>query len=79
VGVFEERLTHALGDAAMGPSLEDHWIDGAADIVDRNEMDDLDGAGFSVSWRVQHCPRHYRTSPHNARKNRALTPLLGRT
>jgi hypothetical protein len=48
VGIFEERLTHALGDAAMGLSMEDHWIDSAADIVDRNETDDLDGAGFDV-------------------------------
>jgi hypothetical protein len=48
VGVFEERLTHTLGDAAMGLSVENHWIDGAADIVNRNETDDLDGAGFDV-------------------------------
>ena len=48
MGVFEERLTHALGDAAMGLSMEDHWIDGAADIVNGNETDDLDGAGFDV-------------------------------
>ena len=48
MGVFEERLTHALGDAAMGLSVENHWIDGAADIVNGNETDDLDGAGFDV-------------------------------
>ena len=48
MGVFEERLTHTLGDAAMGLSVENHWIDGAADIVNRNETDDLDGAGFDV-------------------------------
>jgi hypothetical protein len=49
VGVFEERLTNTLGDAAMVLSVENHWIDGAPDIVDRNEMDDLDGAGFDVN------------------------------
>ena len=37
VGVFQERLTHTLGDAAMGLSVENHWIDGAADIVDRKK------------------------------------------
>jgi hypothetical protein len=48
VAVFEERLTDALGDTAMGLSVEDHWIDGSADIIDRDETDDLYGTGFDV-------------------------------
>jgi uncharacterized protein (DUF1330 family) len=46
----------------MGLSVEDHWIDGSADIIDCEETDDLKGAGFDVDLDLADLPTHSRTS-----------------
>src|SRR5215472_4549925 len=37
-----------MGDAAMDLAMDDQWVDGAADIVDRRIADDLDDAGIGI-------------------------------
>ena len=48
MAVLEQRLTDALGDAAMGLAVHDHRVDRAADIVDRGVADDLDRTGLGI-------------------------------
>ena len=43
-----DRLADALRDAAMHLALDDHRIDDGAEIVDRGELHDSDGAGVRV-------------------------------
>ena len=46
--LLEQRLAGALGDPAMGLTMQDERVDGAADIVDGGVADDLDGPGLWV-------------------------------
>ena len=46
--MFHQRLADALGDAAMDLAMDDQRIDGAADIVDRGVVHELDGAGLRI-------------------------------
>ena len=46
--VLEQRLTDALNDPAMQLTLDDHRIDDAADVVDRNVGQKVDDAGAGI-------------------------------
>ena len=46
--VLQQRLADALGDAALHLALDDHRVDDAADVVDRDEVHHLDDAGVRV-------------------------------
>jgi hypothetical protein len=46
--MLAQRLADALHDAAMDLAVDDHWVDGATDIVDRGVAHQLDGPGLGV-------------------------------
>ncbi len=48
MAVFEQGLTDTLSKPAMRLAVQDHRIDGTADIVDRGVTDDPDRTGFGV-------------------------------
>src|SRR5262245_36085635 len=50
--MLEQRLTEALGEAAVNLALDDHRIDDGADVVDAPEADDLDAAGVGIDLEL---------------------------
>ena len=48
MGAFEDRLADALRDTPMHLTLDDHRVDDIAEIVCRDELDDLGRAGLRV-------------------------------
>ena len=49
---FEQRLTHALGDAAVNLALDDHRIDQLAEVVDRGPPVDRHDAGLRIDFEL---------------------------
>src|SRR5262249_32263115 len=45
---LEQRLPHALRDAAVNLALDDHRVDHGAEIIDRGPGDDLAFAGLRI-------------------------------
>src|SRR6187431_113480 len=43
--MLQQRLADALNDPAVSLTMNDQWIDGASNIIDRNVARDLNGAG----------------------------------
>ena len=52
--MLHQRLADALGDAAMHLAVNDERIYGAADIVDRDVVDDADRTGFHIDLDLAH-------------------------
>ncbi len=46
--VFEQRLADALCEPAVHLTFDDHRVDHFAEVVDRDEIDDVDDAGLGV-------------------------------
>src|SRR4051794_24699936 len=48
MAVLPQRLADALGDPTVGLAVQNEWIDGSADIVDRSIAHELDMAGIGI-------------------------------
>ena len=46
--VLDQRLPDPLRDAAVGLAVDDHRVDGAADVVDGGVAHDRDHAGVGI-------------------------------
>ena len=54
---FEQRLADALGEAAMDLALDDHRVDQPAEIVGRDEVDELTSCRCRDRPRPRRCRR----------------------
>jgi hypothetical protein len=50
IAVLDHRLANALGNSAVRLTVQDQWIDGAPDVVNRCVADDFNLARFGINF-----------------------------